>query len=322
MKLPAMFGRWIAVALLAIAMPAGAQNIVANSFAWGENIGWVNFAPPPGSGGVTVSDTAVTGFAWSENFGWINFGPMASGGVSNTTGGVLSGFAWAENGGWINFGPMATGGVTINTSTGVFSGLAWGENVGWINFGPMASGGVTTTWRPNVVPGSTGVASRKVHGSAGTFDLPLALTPLNPTTEPRQGPLHTIVFTFDKAVISGNATITEGVATAGAPTFNGVEMTVPLSGVNNAQYVTVAVSNVVAMDGSTGGAGSVRVGFLRGDVNQNRVVTLSDVGAVNAQLAQLVTAANFLKDVNASGTLTLTDKSIVNAVLTTALPPP
>jgi hypothetical protein len=317
-----MFAKMIAAALLVFALPAGAQNIQANSYAWGENIGWVNFAPPAGSGGVTVSDTAVTGFAWSENFGWINFGPMGSGGVANNGAGVLSGFAWAENGGWINFGPMAAGGVTINPANGVFSGFAWGENVGWINFGPMATGGVVTTWRPNVAPGSTGVASRKLHGAAGNFDLPLALTPLNPTTEPRQGPAHTIVFTFDKPVVSGSAAITEGVATAGAPTFNGAEMTVPLSAVNNAQYVTITVSNVVAMDGSTGGAGSIRVGFLRGDVNQSRVVSVADLGLVNSVLTQPVTAANYLKDVNFSGTLTVADKGITNAVLTTSLPPP
>jgi hypothetical protein len=56
-------------------------------------------------------------------------------------------------------------------------------------------------------------------------------------------------------------------------------------------------------------------------VNQNRVVTLADLGLVNAQLAQLVTAANYLKDVNASGTLTLADKGITNANLNKAIPP-
>ena len=69
-------------------------------------------------------------------------------------------------------------------------------------------------------------------------------------------------------------------------------------------------------------AASVRIGFLVGDVNQNRVVTVADLGLVNAQLAQPVTAANYLKDVNASGTLTLADKGITNANLTKALPAP
>jgi hypothetical protein len=52
------------------------------------------------------------------------------------------------------------------------------------------------------------------------------------------------------------------------------------------------------------------------------VVSLADLGLVNAVLAQTVTAANFLRDVNASGTLSLADKGLTNAVLATALPPP
>ena len=51
-------------------------------------------------------------------------------------------------------------------------------------------------------------------------------------------------------------------------------------------------------------------------------MSLSDLGQVNAQLAQQVTAANYLKDVNASGTLTLADKALVNSSLTHALGPP
>ena len=66
----------------------------------------------------------------------------------------------------------------------------------------------------------------------------------------------------------------------------------------------------------------MRIGFLLGDVNQNRVVSLADLALVNTQLAQSVTAANFLKDVNASGTLSLADKAIANANLTKALPTP
>ena len=51
-------------------------------------------------------------------------------------------------------------------------------------------------------------------------------------------------------------------------------------------------------------------------------MTLSDLGQVNAQIAQFVTGANYLKDVNASGTLSLADKGITNTQLTRALPAP
>jgi len=164
--------------------------------------------------------------------------------------------------------------------------------------------------------------SRKVHGGAGTFDLPLSLVATNPTTEPRIGPAQMIVFTFDKTITGATATVTEGTATAAAPTFSGADVVVALTGVNNQQYVTISLTNVASTDGGTGGSASVRVGFLVGDVNQNRVVTVADLGLVNAQLAQPVTAANYLKDVNANGTLTVSDKSITNTNLSKALPAP
>jgi hypothetical protein len=97
---------------------------------------------------------------------------------------------------------------------------------------------------------------------------------------------------------------------------------VPLTGVSNQQYVTIAVSGIAAADGGSGGSGSVRLGFLLGDVSQNRVVTVSDLALVNAQVAQVVAASNFLKDVNVSGTLSIADKGITNAQLTRALVTP
>jgi adenine/guanine phosphoribosyltransferase-like PRPP-binding protein len=57
-------------------------------------------------------------------------------------------------------------------------------------------------------------------------------------------------------------------------------------------------------------------------VNQNRVVSVADLGLVNQQLAQLATAANYLKDVNATGVVTVADKGITNANLAKALPAP
>ena len=98
-------------------------------------------------------------------------------------------------------------------------------------------------------------------------------------------------------------------------------MIVPLTGVTDQQYVTISLTNVTSAT-DTGRNGSIRLGFFVGDVNQTRVVSVADLGLVNAQLAQPVTAANFLKDVYASGTLTVADKGLTNANLTKALPPP
>jgi hypothetical protein len=182
-------------------------------------------------------------------------------------------------------------------------------------------------WYTNCVgtvppPTLQSAVSRKVHGAAGTFDLTLAQGAMNPTTEPRQSSTATIVMTFEVPIVSADIAVTEGTAIAGTPTFSGNDVIVPLTGVTDQQYVTVSLTNVASSGGGSGGGGSVRVGYLVGDVNQTRVVSVADLGLVNSQLAQIVTLANYLKDVNASGTLTLADKAITNANLTKALPPP
>ena len=191
--------------------------------------------------------------------------------------------------------------------------------------GPVAI--AVTTGAPPTPPGLVAASSRRVHGAAGTFDLPLSLVAPpninhNPTTEPRQGPAQTIVFTFDKAITGATVAITEGVATAGTPTFSGNEVVVGLTNVTDQHYVSVSLNNVASTDGGTGGSASVRIGFLVGDVNQTRVVSVADLGLVNLQLSQSVTAANFLTDVNVSGTVSLADKGVANANLTRALPTP
>ncbi|HBG26149.1 MAG: hypothetical protein A2Y10_08250 [Planctomycetes bacterium GWF2_41_51] len=121
--------------LLAIAS-ANAENIdpqnTDNQFAYGENVGWINFEPGLTDTGALVSADKVEGFVWAENIGWINLSPETYGGIINDGLGHLSGFAWGENVGWINFNPNY-GGVSID-HYGRFSGWAWGENIGWINF--------------------------------------------------------------------------------------------------------------------------------------------------------------------------------------------
>jgi len=114
---------------------ACAENIDPDNddsqYAYGENVGWLNFEPSSGPG-VQVGETQLSGYLWAENIGWINLSPASHGGVSNNGVGQLSGYAWSENVGWINFHP-SYGGVSID-SEGNFDGWAWGENIGWIRF--------------------------------------------------------------------------------------------------------------------------------------------------------------------------------------------
>ncbi|MFA5936877.1 MAG: carboxypeptidase-like regulatory domain-containing protein [Candidatus Paceibacterota bacterium] len=106
-------------------------------YAWGENIGWINFGTS--NGNVHVTDAGLSGYALGENIGWINLDNVLNNGE-----GTLSGYAWGENIGWIKFNPT-NGGVFISSS-GEFSGSALSENVGWIIFGGDYK--VKTDWRP------------------------------------------------------------------------------------------------------------------------------------------------------------------------------
>ncbi len=98
------------VALLAVfvAIFSASQVFALNidstdKYAWGENIGWLNFSTAEGD--VDVTTTAMDGYVWGENVGWISLD-----------------------------------GITVDTSTGDVAGYAWGENVGWISFFPATHG--------------------------------------------------------------------------------------------------------------------------------------------------------------------------------------
>ncbi|MBN2269319.1 MAG: hypothetical protein JXN61_01820 [Sedimentisphaerales bacterium] len=130
-----------------------------SQYAYGENIGWLNFEPSEGPG-VTVNESSVSGYVWAQNIGWINLSPAAYGGVFNDGTGVLSGYAWGQNVGWINFNPTVPDDPThygvIIDADGNFAGWAWGQNIGWIHFQsaiPVAYK-VQTSWVPT---GSTPV---------------------------------------------------------------------------------------------------------------------------------------------------------------------
>ncbi len=126
-----------------------AWNINAtNKWAWGTDIGWVNFKPV--NGDITITNTGVTGQAWSNNYGWIYMQPTNSW-VQNTVEWLngsgtclwnLSGSAWNSNLGWIDFD-----GISVD-ATWYLSGNATGSWSGDISM----SGSlfvVQTDWTPD-----------------------------------------------------------------------------------------------------------------------------------------------------------------------------
>jgi hypothetical protein len=127
-----------------------------SAYAWGNQIGWINFGTSGGN--IHVTDASLTGYAWSANYGWINLAP-SGGGVENDGNGNLSGSAWGQNVGYVNFG-----GVVINPS-GKFTGSA-ASNVGVISF-DCAECDVVTDWRPVSVRGGSGGSGGGSGGGGG-----------------------------------------------------------------------------------------------------------------------------------------------------------
>ena len=159
------------------------------------------------------------------------------------------------------------------------------------------------------------VVSRKVHGSAGTFDVDLPLS-VNPGIESRGGGPngdYSLVFTFANdliAVAGASASGCGGSVSSSANGPNANQYTVNLTGVSNACYVTVTLTNVLDAAGNLGSV-SVSMGLLIGDVNASGVVTSGDTNLCKAQALQPVTNANFRNDVNASGSITTGDVNII-----------
>src|ERR1035438_8776006 len=116
----------------------------ANKYAYGANIGWVDWTGDNTHGAV-VGAYVCSGYIYSANVGWINLGSgsPANGiqyqnnsasdfGVNNDGLGNLSGYAWVANIGWITFEQLY-GKPKVNLLTGVLSGYVWRANCGWIS---------------------------------------------------------------------------------------------------------------------------------------------------------------------------------------------
>jgi PKD repeat protein len=173
-------------------------------------------------------------------------------------------------------------------------------------------------------PQLSGAVSRMTHGTAGTFEINLPLTAPN-GIECRTGGAngnHQIVFTFANNLVSvDSATVTSGAATvsSSAPGPNANQYTVNLTGVTNAQSVTIALVNAHDSTGAIGNV-SVTAGFLLGDTTANGAVNSSDIAQTQSQSGQTVTNNNFREDVTANGAINSSDIATVQAQSGTALP--
>jgi hypothetical protein len=95
---------------------------------------------------------------------------------------------------------------------------------------------------------------------------------------------------------------------------------VNLTGVTNAQVITVSLADVVNSAGNVSSNVSQAMGVLVADVNANGIVSNTDVASVKAQVIAPVTSSNFRNDVNVNGIISNTDIAASKAQVGTALP--
>ena len=182
----------------------------------------------------------------------------------------------------------------------------------------------TIGWTALITPAS--LVSQKNHGEAGSFEVVLPLVG-QAGVEPRSGGAnnaYTLVFRFDNAIASvGGASVTSGTGSVSGhgPGADPRDYIVTLSGVTNAQTITVTLQDVTDALGNNNPSVSGSMGVLVGDSNGDRAVNSGDAQQVRNRSGQVADATNFRSDVNADGTINSGDAFITRRNSGTGLNP-
>ena len=217
-------------------------------------------------------------------------------------------------------GPLPNG-VTLNAMTGQISGTPTQSGVFNITLYASNGAGTGTAMLTITVAGDViafnGVVSRKLHGAAGPFDVVInQFTPIDGAidVDPRViGAGHLLVFQFDNSIfatgeISARDAAGQIVGTIVNPAIVGHTVQFMLTGVPDNKRIKVSVLGV-----NTQTDASAFIGFLVGDVNNNRAINANDVSIVKANSGQAANSSNFRADTNASGTVNAADIATVKA---------
>jgi len=248
---------------------------------------FVAFTPPLSDGGATITNYTATcnpGAITGSAF----FSPITVNGLSN--------------------GIAYTCSVTATNSVGA-------------SIASAASALVTPA--PAATLALVSVVSRKTHGLAGDFELPIDTTqPFTGavTVEPRMiGGGHTVVFKFNSSVNAPGAVSVrdETSATVNASSIaSGADVVVTIPAIADKKRIAITLIGV------NGGLDTspATIGFLTGDVDNSRTVTTLDVASIKARAGLAATVPNFKFDVNLSGSVTAADISIAKARSGLSLP--
>ncbi|HJT80028.1 MAG TPA: hypothetical protein VJ719_02430 [Chthoniobacterales bacterium] len=172
-----------------------------------------------------------------------------------------------------------------------------------------------------VVPLSA--VSRKTHDSISPpFDIDLPLSG-NVGIECRAGQGanqndHQMVVKFPGPVsLVGTPTVSSGTGSVAAALASGNEIFINLTGVQNAQRLSVSMT---VNDSINVGTVVVPMGVLLGDVTGNGSVSNSDVAQIKGQVSAPVSSSNFRNDITTNGAISNTDVSNCKAQVGATLP--
>lgn len=168
-----------------------------------------------------------------------------------------------------------------------------------------------------IAPVAQSAVSRKTHGMAGTFDISLPLTG-NLGIECRRGPTHQVVVNFAAPVSVSSAAITSGTGSVDNFSVSGSQVTVNLSGVANAQAITLTLRSV--NDGLHLGDVPISMGVLVGDATGDAATNTLDISLTKSVSGHAADATNFRADVTVDGAINAPDVGLVKANSGTSLP--
>jgi hypothetical protein len=215
-------------------------------------------------------------------------------------------------------------GNSLSTVTCVTGGDCWA--LGSSDFSLGVPNTLALRFTAAALPTVAAVVSRKLHGAAGEFDVVLPFTG-SPGIECRSGGAnaeHTLVFTFASELSSVQAAaVTTGtgiVSNSYIDSSNPRQYVVQLSGVTNAQTITVTLTNVTDTSSATSASLSATMAVLLGDTSANGVVNATDVSQIKAHSGQQVSAATFRLDVTGEGAINASDISLVKTQSGAVLP--
>jgi hypothetical protein len=165
-----------------------------------------------------------------------------------------------------------------------------------------------------------GIASRKIHGNAGAYDVDLTSGAIECRSGGANGD-YTLVFRFANPLTNVDlATSSSGSVSSSGIGADPHEYVVQLTGLTNSGRVDVTLSNVRDGTGHLSSTEPATLPLLIGDTTGDGNVNSADIAQTKSQSGTAASGSNFREDLNADGTVNSVDIALTKSKSGTALP--